>query len=94
MYDDNTAFVDYAPHMDITFYTEDNSYTVNHINRMRMDGSYSDYCPDALVLYTDKFGASTMTDSTGGQRKARSGAETCLRAPSKGLPSPERETPG
>lgn len=67
MYDDNTAFVDYAPHMDITFYTEDNSYTVNHINRMRMDGSYSDYCPDALVLYTDKFGASTMTDSTGGQ---------------------------
>ena len=42
MYDDNTAFVDYAPHMDITFYTEDNSYTVNHINRMRMDGSYSD----------------------------------------------------
>ena len=67
MYEDNTAFIDYAPWMDITLHVGEASYTVNHINRLRMKGSCSVNCPDALVLYTDKFGASTRTDSSGGQ---------------------------
>ncbi len=67
MYNDNTAFVDSAPWMDITFHTGEDTYKVNHVNRMRMTGSYQKECPDAMVLYTDKFGDSTLTDSTGGQ---------------------------